>query len=62
MDRDHVEIIDLKKNPVSHVVPEGIVTKDGKLHEYDIIAIATGFDSLTGGFMEVDFQGIDGEK
>lgn len=62
MDRDHVEIIDLKTNPVSKVVSNGIVTADGTLHEYDIIAIATGFDSLTGGFMEVDFTGIDGEK
>lgn len=62
MDRDHVEIIDLKSNPVSHVVSNGIVTADGQLHEYHIIAIATGFDSLTGGFMEIDFTGVDGEK
>lgn len=62
MDKDHVEIIDLKTNPVSKVVSNGIVTEDGTLHEYDIIAIATGFDSLTGGFMEIDFTGIDGEK
>lgn len=62
MDRDHVEIIDLKSTPVSKVVSNGIVTEDGTLHEYDIIAIATGFDSLTGGFMEIDFKGIDGVK
>lgn len=61
MDKDHVKLIDLKTTPVSHVEPKGIVTKDGTLHEFDIIAIATGFDSLTGGFMEIDFKGIDGE-
>ena len=62
MDREHVELIDLKTNPVSHVEPKGIVTKDGKLHEYDIIALATGFDSLTGGFMEIEFTGVNGEN
>ena len=36
--------------------------KDCELHEFDIIALATGFDSLTGGFMEIDFTGVDGEK
>jgi cation diffusion facilitator CzcD-associated flavoprotein CzcO len=62
MDKDHVKIIDLKTNPVSHVTETGIVTKDGTHHDFDIIAIATGFDSLTGGFMEIDFTGVDGEK
>lgn len=59
MDKDHVKIIDLKTNPVSHVTESGIVTKDGTHHDFDIIAIATGFDSLTGGFMEIDFKGLD---
>ncbi|KAK3722215.1 hypothetical protein LTR37_002648 [Vermiconidia calcicola] len=61
MDREHVNIIDIKNNPVTHVEPKGIVTKDGTLHEVDIIAIATGFDSLTGGFMEIDWKGMNGE-
>ena len=62
MDKPHVNIVDLKQNPISHVEPKGIVTKDGKLHELDILALATGFDSLTGGFMEIDFKGVNGEK
>ncbi|KAK5174140.1 uncharacterized protein LTR77_001220 [Saxophila tyrrhenica] len=62
MDKPHVNIVDLKTNPVSHVTENGIVTKDGTEFELDIIAIATGFDSLTGGFMEIDFTGLDNEK
>lgn len=58
MDKDHVTLVNLKETPVSHVVSNGIVTTDGNLHEVDIIAIATGFDSLTGGFMEIDFEGV----
>ncbi|GAB7365935.1 hypothetical protein MBLNU230_g7263t1 [Neophaeotheca triangularis] len=62
MDKPHVSIIDVKANPVSHVVPEGIVTQDGQVHAFDVLAIATGFDSLTGGFNNIDFTGVDGMK
>ncbi|KXS96385.1 hypothetical protein AC578_8441 [Pseudocercospora eumusae] len=61
MDKDHVDIVYLRQTPIEKLVPEGIVTSDGKLHELDILALATGFDSLTGGFMEIDIKGIDGE-
>jgi cation diffusion facilitator CzcD-associated flavoprotein CzcO len=27
------------------VVPEGVITKDGKLHQLDVLALATGFDA-----------------
>ena len=30
---------------IERVVPEGVVTADGKLHELDVLALATGFDS-----------------
>lgn len=29
------------------------------MHELDVIAIATGFDSLTGSFTQIDMRGID---
>ncbi|KAI5367248.1 Putative flavin monooxygenase, FAD/NAD(P)-binding domain superfamily [Septoria linicola] len=62
LDKDHVTVVDLKKTPIERVVPEGIVTSDGKLHELDIIAMATGFDSLTGSFTQIDIQGINGRS
>ena len=62
MDKEHVTLVNLKKTSVSHVVPEGIVTSDGTLHELDVLAIATGFDSVTGGFTEIDITGLNGEK
>jgi cation diffusion facilitator CzcD-associated flavoprotein CzcO len=61
MDRPHVYIVDIKKNPVAEVVPRGIITADGKLHEFDIIALATGFDSITGGLKDISIRGINGE-
>jgi len=37
--------VDLVTESIDHVVPQGIVTKDGKLHELDVLVLATGFDS-----------------
>jgi cation diffusion facilitator CzcD-associated flavoprotein CzcO len=61
MDKDHVILINMKENGISHFTPKGIVTTDGTHHEFDIIAMATGFDSLTGGFEEIDFTGVSGQ-
>jgi cation diffusion facilitator CzcD-associated flavoprotein CzcO len=40
--RPTVELVDC---PIDHVEPRGIVTSDGRLHELDVIALATGFDA-----------------
>lgn len=38
--RRGVELVD---QPIDHVEPRGIVTADGRLHELDVIVLATGF-------------------
>ncbi len=35
--------VDLVTDPIEHVTPNGIQTKDGALHEVDAIVLATGF-------------------
>ena len=40
--RPNVEVVDAG---IDHVEPRGIVTRDGRLHEFDVIALATGFDA-----------------
>lgn len=57
-----MKLVNLKEVSISRVVPEGIVTSDGVTHELDILALATGFDSLTGGFSDIDIRGINGEE
>lgn len=37
--------VDVVVDPIERVVPEGVLTKDGKLHELDVLALATGFDA-----------------
>ena len=60
MDKPQVKIINIRQNPVSQVVPKGIVTSDGQVHEFDVIALATGFDSFTGSLKEIDIEGLNG--
>lgn len=58
--RPNVDIIDIKANPIEEFTAEGIKTADGKVHEFDVIAIATGFDITTGGMTNMGLKNING--
>jgi len=58
--RPNVDVIDIKANPIEEFTPEGIKTADGKVHEFDVIAIATGFDITTGGMTNMGLKSIHG--
>ncbi|KAM0334380.1 hypothetical protein ACHAQA_001406 [Verticillium albo-atrum] len=60
--RDNVNLIDTKANPITEVVPDGVFTADGQLHEFDILILATGFDSVTGGILAIDIKGENGQS
>ncbi|KAI9826723.1 MAG: hypothetical protein M1819_007268 [Sarea resinae] len=60
--QDNVELVNAKENPIKEVVPSGIITQDDVLHEFDILILATGFDSVTGGIMNIDIKGVDGQS
>lgn len=60
MDKPHNHVVDIKANPIKEVTEKGIVTEDGKLHEFDIIALATGFDSVTGGMKNMGLKDEEG--
>jgi cation diffusion facilitator CzcD-associated flavoprotein CzcO len=57
--RDDVELVDVREDPVVEVVAEGIRTTSG-LHEVDTIIFATGFDTLTGAISRIELRGRDG--
>jgi cation diffusion facilitator CzcD-associated flavoprotein CzcO len=58
--KPNVHLVNIKNNPISELRPDGIITADGKLHAVDIIAIATGFDSVTGGIKRMGIKDADG--
>lgn len=60
LDQENNHVVDLKETPIEEVKENGIMTSDGKLHEFDIIAVATGFDSVTGGMKNMGLKDENG--
>ncbi len=50
----------MNETPISEVTSQGIKTSDGKEHEFDIIVLATGFDSVTGSLTQIDIKSTEG--
>ncbi|MCT9823685.1 flavin-containing monooxygenase [Pseudomonas veronii] len=55
----NVEAVGCKQSPIERIVPEGIQTADGKIHEVDIIVLAVGFDAGSGALSRIDIRGRD---
>jgi acetone monooxygenase (methyl acetate-forming) len=60
--RDNVELVDVKENPVERLTELGVQTADGKVHEVDILILATGFDAGTGALTRIDIRGRGGRS
>lgn len=60
--RENVDLVDLNKTPIAEFTPTGILTTDGTLHEFDVIAIATGFDIVTGGMTHMGLRSVNGTQ
>ncbi|KAH9207142.1 hypothetical protein DL95DRAFT_429251 [Leptodontidium sp. 2 PMI_412] len=55
--RDNVNIVDIKTNPITELTPNGIKTADGKVYDLDIIVCATGFDAVDGNYTRIAIKG-----
>lgn len=55
----NVSLVSLRENPITQFTQSGIQTSDGQEHPFDIIILATGFDSITGGITQIDITGTD---
>jgi cation diffusion facilitator CzcD-associated flavoprotein CzcO len=58
--RDNVSLVDIKKNVISEITPEGIRLADGTQNDLDVIIFATGFDNVTGPFTAIEIYGEGG--
>ncbi|KAI9739883.1 MAG: hypothetical protein M1818_004939 [Claussenomyces sp. TS43310] len=58
--RPNVDVVDLRDNEITEITPTGIKTADGVHREFDVIAIATGFDITTGGMTSMGLRSIHG--
>lgn len=59
--RENVDVIDIKTNPIVRFEETGIRQQDGTFHQLDVIALATGFDAITGGLKDIAIRGLGGE-
>lgn len=57
--RDNVELVNLRADPIEAIVPTGIKTRNASF-EFDIIVFATGFDALTGPLLRIGIEGRNG--
>jgi acetone monooxygenase (methyl acetate-forming) len=60
--RDNVELVDVNETPIERLTERGVRTADGKVHEIDILILATGFDAGTGALTRIDIRGRDGRS
>jgi cyclohexanone monooxygenase len=58
--QDNVKLVDMNETP-PRITEKGIVTAEGEM-EFDVIALATGFDAVTGGLTSVDFRSTVGQN
>lgn len=56
--RDNVEVVTA---PIERVTPAGVATGDGKEHSFDLLILATGFETTTF-LMPMDFEGLEGRS
>ncbi|KAL3442011.1 hypothetical protein BJX65DRAFT_321794 [Aspergillus insuetus] len=58
--KPNVHIVDTNRHPVVELTPTGIATADGKVHQVDVIAVATDFDAVTGGLLQLGLKDVNG--
>ncbi|MCM3844950.1 NAD(P)/FAD-dependent oxidoreductase [Pseudonocardia sp. DR1-2] len=58
--RDDVELVSVRENPIAEVTPAGVRTADGVVHELDVLVLATGFDAVDGNYRAMDLRGRGG--
>lgn len=57
--QDNVFAVDIQKTPITAIEETGIRTSNGKIHELDVIVLATGFHNAGGSYKSVR-DGIKG--
>ncbi len=58
--QDNVMLVDIRQDPIQAITPSGLQTASESF-AFDILVLATGFDSGTGGLTQVDIRGTLGQ-
>ncbi|KAI1857464.1 hypothetical protein JX265_011199 [Neoarthrinium moseri] len=60
--RENVDVVDIKENAIKEFTETGITLSDGTHYELDVIAVATGFDVVTGVMTQLGLESIQNTK
>lgn len=58
--QDNCTLIDITADPIAEFTETGIITESGHKADFDLIALATGFDAVTGSLSQIDIQSPKG--
>ncbi|KAI1630474.1 cyclopentanone monooxygenase [Exophiala viscosa] len=60
IDQANVHVVSLNETGIEKFDEEGMVTTDGKHRKFDVVVLATGYDSITGSFTGMGLRDLDG--
>lgn len=60
LDRSNVMVVNIKEDHIVEVAPRGIRTASGAFFALDAIALATGYDAVTGSLTSMGLRNVDG--
>ncbi|PTB65004.1 FAD/NAD(P)-binding domain-containing protein [Trichoderma citrinoviride] len=60
--RPNVDIVDIKNNAIKDIDETGILLEDGTHYDFDVIAVATGFDIVTGVMTQLGLESVSNTK
>lgn len=60
--KPNVTLADVRTNALATFTETGVEFVDGSTFDFDVLVLATGFDSFTGAFTQIDITGRDGRK
>jgi cyclohexanone monooxygenase len=58
--RDNVDLVDVKNDPIAEITQTGVRTKSGTEIELDVLVLATGFDAVSGNQLKIHHEGRNG--
>ncbi|KAJ9660568.1 hypothetical protein H2198_002505 [Neophaeococcomyces mojaviensis] len=59
INQDNVKLVDIKATPIDSFQGNGILTTE-KLHELDVVILATGYDAVTGSLLDMGLEDKNG--
>ena len=58
--RPNVNLVDVRKDPIVRITPDGLQTQSGKEYPLDILVFALGFDAATGALTRIGIRNAQG--